>query len=184
MFKFFIRIWTNLIFFASSDANLYERLVAFLKASWVFSIIGFLCGVLEMWYAENESFTNYAMGFVLINAVVGAIVHQKIRKFKWEIFFIKTGKMVMILTGVYFVLEGIISPLQDGVLKDGFMAAFQISTLLYPGSKILKNFYVWSDGEHPPKYIMEKIYNFKENGDLKQFLSDEPAENNKHHNED
>lgn len=168
-----LKLYCNLIIFAYGGVSHTERLKAFGKA-YLFAIgpISFVAGVLSLWYEENETFTLFAVGFVGMNAVVGAIVHLINKRFHWETFFIKTLKMVAIISGVYFVLEGIISPLGINPVTSGFKAAFQVATLLYPGSKILKNFFIWSDGEHPPKYIMERIYNFQENGDLKAFLGE------------
>ena len=37
--------------------------------------------------------------------------------------------------------------------------------------KPLKNIFILSEGEHPPKWLMQRIYNFQNNGDLKEFMS-------------
>lgn len=165
-----LKLYCNILIFADGNGPHEERIKGLGRAMLALGPISFVAGTLELWYEENTTFTLFAVGFVGANAVIGGIVHLMNNRFRWETFFLKTLKMVVIITGVYFVLEGIISPLGSNPVTTGFKAAFQVATLLYPGSKILKNFYIWSDGEHPPKYIMERVYNFQENGDLKEFM--------------
>lgn len=176
MFKFLIKLWCNIIIFSWGSVDTIDRAKAFGKVMFFIGPIAFIVESLELWYIENRAFTLFAAGFVLINAFTGAVVKKIQGKFDWETFFIKTIKMILIISGVYVILEGIVSPIGDNMVTDGFIASFQVATLLYPGSKILKNAFIWSDGEHPPKWIMQKIYNFQENGDLKQFLSERKPE--------
>lgn len=167
---------------ADSHGSLYLRLESWLKSVASLGPFAFLVGVLGAWYKENETFTLFAVAFVFANAILGAIVHQIQKTFQWEIFLVKTMKMICIITGVYFVLEGIVSPIGDNAVKLGFIATFQVSTLLYPGSKILKNLFIWSGGEHPPRWMMEKVYNFQKDGNLKKFLDTENNENTEEEN--
>lgn len=63
-----------------------------------------------------------------------------------------------------------------------FRVVLQMTTLIYPLSKILKNIFIISKGEHPPEWIMKRIYNFQENGDLSAFLEvSTPREKEIHH---
>lgn len=170
-----------MLVFAESETTI-DRIIAYIKSSWLFSTIAFFLGALNMWFADNQSFTGFAMVFVFVNSAIGGWVHLKksefVGRFSWEDLFLKTVKMICIMWLVYFVLEGIVSPIGEGAILDGIIASFQVATLLYPGSKILKNIFVWSDGEHPPKYIMDKIFNFKKDGNLqKLFSSDTDTEN-------
>jgi hypothetical protein len=105
-------------------------------------------------------------------------MHHSAKRFDWEKLLYKTVKMLLIISGVYFVLQGIISPVGENIVTVGFKATFQVATLLYPGAKILKNLFILSKGEHPPKWIMQKVYNFQANGDLKAFLTTEIDEKN------
>jgi len=150
--------------------HLYVRIDSFAKTMFIVGPIVFLSEILDLWFIENQSFTLFTTGFVLANALIGAIAHKLNGDFRFETFFVQTGKMVGIITVVYLVLEGIVSPIGDNVVADGAIAVFQVATLLYPGSKILKNVFIWSGGEHPPRWLMQRVFNFKQNGDLKAFL--------------
>ena len=184
MLKFLMTLWCNIIIFSWGSVDAVDRLKALGKVMLVVGPVTFIAESLGLWYVENRAFTIFAAGFVLANAVTGGIVKKIQGRFDWEVLFIKTIKMILIISGVYVVLEGIVSPIGDNVVTDGFIASFQVATLLYPGSKILKNAFIWSDGEHPPKWIMQKIYNFQENGDLKEFLSEKKPEGFQEEDED
>ena len=166
----YFKLAVNVILMGHGDTNMYIRTDSFFKAMAIFGPIVFVCEILDLWFIENQSFTLFTAGFVVANAIIGGITHKIKGDFRFETFFIQTFKMTGIITLTYLVLEGIVSPIGDNSLTSGIIAVFQVATLLYPGSKILKNIFIWSDGEHPPKWIMEKVYNFKENGDLKAFL--------------
>ena len=168
----FFKLYANLIVYADSDSCHAERIDSYGKALMVFAPIAFLSELLDVWFIENQSFSLFVAGFVFANSIIGGIAHNIKGDFKWEKFFIQTGKMAGIITLTYVVLAGLVSPIGKNVVTESLIAAFQVATLLYPGSKILKNIFIWSDGEHPPKWIMQKVYNFKENGDLKAFLGD------------
>ena len=183
MFKYLklscYKLCANLMIFADGNCSAKTRVDSYLKALVIFGPTAFLSELLGLWFIENQSFTLFAIGFVVANALIGGIAHQARKDFKWEIWFIQTGKMVGIITITYIVLEGIISPIKVDSIRDSSIAVFQVATLLYPGSKILKNIFIWSNGEHPPKWFMQRVYNFKQNGDLKAFLNDSNSEHQK-----
>lgn len=168
----YYKLCANLLLFADGNTNIKTRVDSYLRALMVFGPTAFLSELLGLWFIENQAFTLFAVGFVVANAVIGGIAHQARGDFKWETWFIQTGKMVGIITITYIVLEGIVSPIKIESIRSSSIAVFQVATLLYPGSKILKNIFIWSNGEHPPKWFMQRVYNFKQNGDLKAFLSD------------
>jgi hypothetical protein len=175
MFQFikitFFKIFCNLIILSEGSGDTVQRIESLVRVMLYFAPIAFFMGVMDLWYEGNKVFTLSATGFVFGNAIVGSIAHFVRKDFNWETFLTKTMKMVLIIAGVYFVLELIISPIGDNQITDGFRSAIQVSTLLWPGGKILKNFFIWSGGEHPPKWVMEKVYNFQKNGDLNAFLN-------------
>jgi len=175
MFQFikftFFKIYCNLLISSESAGDPIERIESFGHVLMYFAPFAFIVGVLGLWYEGNKVFTLSAAGFVFGNAIIGLVAHFMRGDFNWETFLTKTMKMVVIIAGVYFVLELIISPIGDNQITDGFRSTIQVSTLLWPGGKILKNFFIWSGGEHPPKWVMDKLYNFKNNGDLNAFLN-------------
>lgn len=166
------KLYVNLIIFADGQGQAMERLDSFKRALFFFAPLAFALELLGVWFEENQSFTLFVSGFILGNALVGGIAHFRKGDFKWSDLLLQTIKMTAIICLTYVTLEGLVSPLGDNPVTEVLIASFQLATLLYPGSKILKNIFIWSDGEHPPQWIMEKIYNFKENGDLKAFLGD------------
>jgi len=174
----YFKLCANLIIFGNGNTDVIIRADSFFRAMAIFGPLVFISDILDLWFIENQSFTLFTAGFIFANAIIGAISHKIKGDFRFEMFFLKTGKMTGIVTLTYLVLEGIVSPIGDNSITSGIIAVFQVATLLYPGSKILKNIFIWSDGEHPPKFIMERLYNFKENGDLKAFLGDNSRGNN------
>jgi hypothetical protein len=180
----FFKIYCNLLISSESDGDPMHRLESLGRVLMYISPIAFIIGVLDLWYQDNEAFTLSAVGFIFANAIIGLIAHFVRKDFNWETFLTKTMKMVLIISGVYFVLELIISPIGDNSITDGFRSTIQVSTLLWPGGKILKNFFIWSGGEHPPKWVMQKLYNFQKNGDLNAFLNKSDKDEHMHYEND
>ncbi len=170
-----LKLYVNLLISADRNSDETTRFLSFSRSLLVFAPAAFLLDLLGVWFDENQTFTLFTAAFVAANAFIGGIAHKIKGDFNWEKFLVKTLKMTGIICFTYIVLEGLVSPIGNNVITDGLIASFQVATLLYPGAKILKNIFIWSDGEHPPKWIMQKVYNFKENGDLKAFLNQEGA---------
>lgn len=166
------KLYANMIIFADGSSQSVERIDSYARTLLVFAPLAFVSELLDLWFIENKSFSLFVGGFVLANAIVGGIAHQIKGDFSWEKLLVKTIKMAAIIVTTYIILEGLVSPMGVNPVSGGLIAAFQVATLLYPGSKILLNIFIWSDGEHPPKWIMEKVYNFKKNGNLTEFLSE------------
>ncbi len=177
----FFKVYVNLLIFSESAGDPIHRLESLVRVLTYIAPVAFIIGVLDLWYQDNSTFTLSAVGFVFANAIIGMIAHFVRKDFNWEVFLTKTMKMVLIISGVYFILELMISPIGDNTITDGFRSTIQVSTLLWPGGKILKNFFIWSDGEHPPKWVMEKLYNFQKNGDLNAFLNKSERDEHRHY---
>ena len=84
--------------------------------------------------------------------------------------------MVLIIT--YILLEMLRLTAGNNLVGEGFKVLIQITTLLYPISKALKNIYVWSEKQFPPQFIMDKIYKFEQTGDLEELLNKKENDNN------
>lgn len=83
--------------------------------------------------------------------------------------------MIAVIIFGYTMLEMLKIRMGDNMLAQGFGITIEISTLLYPGSKVLKNLYILSNKQFPPAFIMERLYNFEKSGNLKDLLpNDEP----------
>ena len=170
IYAYVLKVFYNLILFAQKDLETSKRVEAFYESyKWV-SPFAFVMGLINAWYMENTEFTLAVIVIIFINMVLGGIMHFMKGHFKWEALIVKTIKMVVVVGVTYAVLEMTIRFAGDGFLIQGFRAAIQVATLLYPAAKIMKQVFVLSNGEHPPQWIMQKLYNFQENGDLKEFL--------------
>lgn len=153
-----------------------ERIENFAKSAVLLGSAGFISNIFTDWYVTNQKFTWAVMVVILANAVFGGWMHFKKGKFDWEDLLIKTIRMLLVVWLTYLTLELIISFAGTGTIINGVRAALQVSTLLYPGTKILKNAFILSKGEYPPEWVMKRIYNFNSNGDLKEFLKPEKKE--------
>lgn len=165
------KLFYNFILIGDKNLSIIERIEFFLKSLLTIAPIAFLVELTQSWVLNNQKFTTAVVLIILINMVIGAYIHVKKGDFKWKKFITKSISMVIVINITYIVLELILGRAGENFIVEGFRAALQVATLLYPGSKILKNIFILSNGEHPPKWVMQKIYNFQENGDLKQFLT-------------
>jgi hypothetical protein len=172
----FLKIYYNLIIFSQKEVAAAERVEAFYNSAKYVSPVGFVLGLLNTWYMENTEFTYAVLIIVFINMFLGGIMHFRKGAFRWEVLLTKTMIMLIVIGVSYSVLEMIVSFSGSGIIIQGFRASIQVATLLYPGAKILKHIFVLSNGEYPPKWLMDKLYKFKENGDLNQFLDTENNE--------
>ena len=78
--------------------------------------------------------------------------------------------MTTILFLAYTMLEMLRRTIGDNFISEGFGIIIQISTLLYPTSKALKNLFILSNKQFPPAFIMERLYNFEKTGNLKDLF--------------
>ena len=74
--------------------------------------------------------------------------------------------MIAVLIAAYILLEQLRIVIGDNIIGNGLKVVIQVSTLLYPTSKALKNLYILSNNQFPPAFIMERLYNFEKTGDL------------------
>lgn len=170
---FLVKLYCNILIVADGNSSFMDRVEGFFRSLLIFAPVAFVVEVLHSWFKSNQEFTGAVLFFIFLNMVIGGIMHHRnpTKVFDWGELLLKTILMLCVVLGTYFVLEIVISFAGEGLIVNGFRASLQISTLLYPGSKILKNFFILSDGKHPPKWIMEKVYRFQEDGDLHQFIN-------------
>ena len=102
--------------------------------------------------------------------LVGAFFHNKMGTFNWVEMFKKNVLMWMVLIVVYTMLEMLRLTAGDNFVGEGFKILIQVTTLLYPVSKVLKNIYILSNKQFPPAFIMNKVYDFEKNGNVKDLF--------------
>ena len=78
--------------------------------------------------------------------------------------------MTFIVIIGYVMLEMLRYTAGDNLAGEIFRILIQISTLLFPISKVLKNIFILSKGKYPPKFFMQRLYNFEKTGDLKDLF--------------
>lgn len=132
--------------------------------------IAFVLNLVSWWFTENKQFGQFMCIALFINMVVGAVYHFINKTFSWPSFFKRNMFMVGAVSVVYVMLEMLRYTAGDNLAGELFRITIQITTLLYPTSKVLKNVYIMSKGKYPPEFIMKKLYDFEKNGDLKAFF--------------
>jgi hypothetical protein len=153
------------------------------KLKYYFSIIltlGPIIWLIEQisgWYIVNKQFADFIMVALILNLVIGVWYHMKMGSFCFVQFILKNSLMVLVLILGYSMLEMLRITFGNNVLAEGFKTVIQISTLLYPMSKALKNLYILSNKQFPPKFIMEKLYNFEKSGNIKDLFPEEENKN-------
>ena len=167
------KIFYTVILIASERPSWQEKIVYFFKLILTFAPIAFVLDSFNLWYVDNKQFFSFVIVSLLANMVVGAWYHRKMKTFNWELFWKRNATMWFILIPVYTLLEMLRLTAGDNIVGEGFKVVIQITTLLYPISKALKNFYILSNKQFPPQFIMDKLYRFEKSGDLKDLFDKE-----------
>lgn len=80
--------------------------------------------------------------------------------------------MLLVIIAVYPILDIVTLIIGQNIVTEVFSVSIQVSTFLYPASKILKNAYFISNEQFPPKWIMERLYKFEKTGNINYIISD------------
>ena len=150
--------------------NIYEKLGYLVNLVCTLGPVAYIMNGLGFWFETNHQFSAFVIFCLMINMVVGIWYHKTMNSFKWELFLMKNCKMWVILIITYALLEMLRLTAGDNLVSDGFRVFIQITTLIYPISKALKNLYILSQKQFPPAFIMEKIYNFEKTGNLSNLF--------------
>lgn len=130
----------------------------------------FMMDLIDWWFSENEQFGTFMCLALLANMGVGAWFHIKNRTFSVKDFLFKNIEMIAVVVVGYIMLEMLRYTAGDNVAGEIFRVFIQVTTLLYPASKVLKNIFIISNGKYPPEFVMHRLYNFEKNGDLNEFF--------------
>lgn len=171
--------WDLLILSDEQNPNI-ERLVSMIKLICLSSPLVFISDLLGAWFTrDNQVFSTFVIACIMFNMLLGGIRHSRKMSFSWLTLLAKTGLMFLVLVVVYAGLEMVLMIAKDNIVTELFRIILQMSTLLYPLSKTFKSVYILTQGEYPPKWLMEKLYNFEKNGSLDQFLNIKDKEDGK-----
>lgn len=169
--KLTLKVYCRLILIGYRELSWTERLESLWKSIIAFSPIVVIFGALSNWVLDNQLFCYAVIILIVINMIFGGVMHWKKKKFSIKTFFNKTSEMVICVSLFYLGLELIISIGGDNDFTHVFRTVLQMSSLLYPFSKIAKNIHILSKGKYPPEWAMRKIYDFEKTGDLQEFLN-------------
>lgn len=147
-----------------------DRLDYYLSIITRLAPVAFILSQINWWFTENQQFGIFMIIALAVNMGVGATFHLVKKSFNWWDFLVRNAFMILAVSVVYIMLEMLRYTAGDNLVGELFKILIQITTLLYPTSKVLKNIHILSRGKYPPAFIMEKLYNFEKNGDLKAFF--------------
>lgn len=164
------RIFAQMILIAEPSISTSERLSYLGSLLIKIAPIAFIMNLVNWWFSENEQFGIFVCIALVLNMIVGIVVHLKSKTFNFPEFLTKNVIMVFVICSVYIMLEMLRYTAGDNIVGEIFRILIQVTTLMYPTSKIFKNSYILTDGKYPPEFIMTRLYNFEKNGDLNEFF--------------
>ena len=150
-----IAIWATpivLLFYFDDKIHFRDRVYYFFIAFFKSIPLLMLYSYFSMWKDKNEFF--------------------KAGTFDIKEFLVKNTEMVFIIVAVYISLSLLNIPLDESEMGKIFKSVVQLTTLLYPVSKILKNAFILTNGKFPPQFVMKALYNYEREGKLKDFFDE------------
>jgi len=168
----------RIVLLADNRPSFTDKIAYLFQVIGTFAPIAYLLDGLNFWFKNNQQFSSFILICLLMNMIVGALFHTKMKSFDWIELFKKNILMWSVLIIVYAMLEMLRLTAGDNFIGEGFKILIQVSTLLYPVSKVLKNIYILSNKQFPPAFIMDKIYNFEKEGNLQDLFNIDKKEEN------
>lgn len=147
-----------------------ERFGYFIESFFKLAPIAFLINSVFNWHDEHQVFLKGLYVILFINAVFGVLTHRKLKTLDIGEFAKSTLITIVVVFGVYFSLDQMNNSIPDGLLSVGFSSSVQILTLLFPIAKIMRNSFILTNGKFPPEFLIEKLYNYERDGNIKSFL--------------
>lgn len=174
--NFIKRIFCQIILIADDKPSVIEKITYFFSVVVTFTPIAYLLDGLNLWFRTNAQFSSFVPICLLINMAVGVRYHMKMQTFSWKEFFKRNSEMWLVIVVVYGLLEMMRLTAGNNYIGEGFKIMIQVMTLLYPVSKALKNIYILTHKKYPPSFIMEKLYNWEKNGNVKELFNNDKKE--------
>lgn len=166
-----LKILARFILVSDETLSIFERIKYVVLSIASFAPVAYGLNFFNLWFQDNVQFSFFVSLSLLLNAIVGAVTHIHAKTFCFKEFLLGNFMMAFIVICGALTLEMLRMTLGSNILGDGFRVLLQVTTLLYPCSKIMKNIFILSGGKFPPEYMMRKIYNFEKNGDLRVLFS-------------
>lgn len=150
MFK---KVYYSTILLADNHPTWIEKLQYLIKLLMAFAPIAYALDGLNLWFTNNKQFASFVIVCLAVNMLVGIKYHLKMKSFDWKEFLKKNSEMMVIVIVVYALLEMLRLTAGDNIIGESFKVLIQITTLLYPVSKALKNIYILSNKQFPLSLI-------------------------------
>lgn len=166
------------VFSQDKYVDIKDRMVFSLESIFKFAPIYFIYKMIYDWYSSNETFATSLFIVLILNAVIGIRYHMKMRTLSIKEFIISTFTMLAMVLGVYLILRAFGNVMGHNVIGDTYMRMIEFITLLYPGSKVLQNIFILTNGKHPPLFVMKALYSYQKDGKIQQFISTMTGNNN------
>jgi hypothetical protein len=160
----------------SAPPTIYDRMKYIWECLLAFAPIAFILDQVSWWFSENKQFGTFMCMALVINMAVGLAYHLKKGSFQFKSFLKKNLEMVGVIIVVYIMLEMLRYTAGNNLAGEIFKVLIQVTTLLYPTSKVLKNIFIMTGGKYPPEFLMNRLYNFEKNGDLSEFFKSKKDE--------
>lgn len=162
----------NVLILSDKSFKKIERFISWCKVNLILTPLAYLIEGIGLWLNDNHVFVTLSFVCIVINAIYGMCVHHFILKdFSWIKFFAKTIIMLTAVILTYSVLEIILILAKQSTATDLARITIQISVIIYPISKILKNIHISTGGEFPAEWLMKKIYNYNKEPNLSKLLN-------------
>lgn len=169
----FRKLFCDIILIADSHPTFLEKLKYFIMIISAFAPIAYMLDGVSEWFTYNRQFASFVIVCIVANIIIGGIYHHKMKTFSYELFLKRNTLMIAVLVVAYIMLEMLRITVGQNVFAEGFKAIIQVSTLLYPMSKALKNLYILSNKQFPPAFIMNRLYNFEKTGNFKDLYPEQ-----------
>lgn len=170
---YFLKLYYSIILLAANRQHgptLYDKFSYWLRAVLNFAPVAFILDWLGVWFANEKLFFSGMLVAISINLFFGYRWHKKLGDFKWRLFWSKNIEMWIIIICVYPLLYILSAIAGDNFIGEGFKIVVQITTILYPGSKALKNAHLLSEKRYPPAWLMNRFFTFEKTGNVKQLF--------------
>ena len=170
------KLFAQIVLSADEDLSWSNKLYYILISITKLAPIAFIFDGLKLWFNDNRMFFSFILYAIVANMIAGVWRHNKENSISWEKFFAKNMQMWIIILLTYPLLEMLKILAGDNIISEVFTIVIQVSTILYPGSKLLKNIYIISNRQFPPKFIMERLFKFEKTGNPDVIFSKDGVE--------
>lgn len=164
------------------DKCLTSKLVLnFIDAFQLSALFGFFTTIsamhfpdLQAWFIINESYVNIALGVIIIDHLLGSLVHSNLYKkdFSFKKNITGLGVKLSMVVAFAFLMEGLAHiTIEDDFIYRYIKMSGRILVVLYPGVSAMKNIHIVTGGRFPHRYVIGNWEKVSENGDIRNIVN-------------